>query len=729
MTTTNDSGAASLETEKDAGEGARGVVRRWRKELDLADKHEEKWREAASDAIQRYRDEGEGGEVGYASKGSALLGGQGASNRFNILFSNVQTICPALYNEMPRPDVRRRHKERDPVGKAVSQIIERALSYAMDVDYVPGVNFDQRMRQAVKDMQLAGRAITRVRYKPYFTTEKDANPDGKPEQKLAYEAVCAEHVGWQDFRMGPGRTWDEVPWVAFRHRLTRKQAKKAFGKVAADVELDYTPEGVEGGPSEAGTDLVDVFKRMTVWEIWHKEDRKVIWIAEGYDIRPMREDRDTYRLEGFFPIARPLYAVETTDSLRPIEPYRFYRNQAIELDKITKRIAKIIDACVARGIYDATVTEFESLLDADDAMMVPAENAAALMARGGIENGVWMWPIDKIAGALVYLYQQREAIKQTIYEITGIADIMRGATDARETLGSQRLKAQFGTMRIDDQKREVQRYARDLIRLKAEIIAEHFRPETLMQMTGVTLPSAEQKQMAQMEAQKAQAAQQPVPKQVQEVLSKPSWEEASQIMRSDGQRGFRIDIETDQTGAGDTMEEQKNVTEFFQALGGFFQAVGPAVETGHVPKEAAVKLLMAGMRRFKFGREVEDAFDEIGGEGQQQQQPQQGQNPEAAKAKAEQQKAQAEVQIKAKAVEIKAQADRDIGMRKADLDAQNAAMEIERKAALAKEKQDADIRLAEIKQANAHEIAKMNASAQAEARRLQAQSKPKERAA
>jgi hypothetical protein len=651
--------AGSLETPADAGSGSAGVVSRWLLELNLADKEEKYWRERAEDASRRYRDESKAND----GKPYAM------DSRFNILYSNISTICPAIYNQVPKPDVRRRYRDADPVGKEISQILERALSFTMDQ-----YDFDRTMKQAVKDQQVVGRAVDRVKYKPSFKAEKDEK--GEAYESVAYEEVCLEHVQWKDFRRGPGRTWEEVGWIAFRHLMTRDEASEEenFGAVAEEAQLDYTPEGVGGDEADKDNQaLYDTFKRMIVWEVWDKESRKVIWVAPSLKDKPLKTEDDPLKLQGFFPIPRPLYATDSTDTLVPIEPFRFYRDQAEELDTITRRITGIIDACKVRAIYDATLQEMATLMDASETTMVPAENVLTLAANGGIDKGVWVWPIEKIAAVLVHLYQQREAIKTTIYEITGIADIMRGSSNASETLGAQQLKAQFGTMRIDDLRREVQRYARDLVRLMAEIIAERFQPETLMVMTAVELPTPENKQQAMAMAQQAQQTQQPVPDKVKEVIQKPTWDDALQIMRQDGPRGFRIDIETDSTVTGNIMEEQKQMTELLQGVSAYIAQIGPAVAQGYLPIEAAKSMLLSAIRRFKMGREVEDALDQIG---KQEEGAQPKQDPAAMAAQAEAERANQEMQHAQQLAVQKQQADQAIQQQKMQFDQQAAQQKL-----------------------------------------------------
>lgn len=589
--------AGALETPEDAGEGPQGVVSRWLMEIDLSSKDEKFWRGRVQDVNARYRDEADNQKTN-----TATIGRYGTGDRFNILYSNIQTICPALYNHQPKPDVRRRYRDDDETGKIIADVMERALSFTMDEQ-----NFDRHMKTAVKDTQLAGRGVTRVRYDAAFSDEDVAG--GDTYEVLEREEVSFEHVNWADFRHGPGRVWEEVNWIAFRHTFDKDECEENFPKTFKDIPFDYTPQGMEKDDDDP---INDTFKRAIVWEVWDKKKREVVFICPGLAERPCKTVPDPLNLKNFWPIPRPLYSADYADSLVPVEPFRYYEDQADELDTLTRRITGVIEACKIRGIYDSTIAEMANLMDSAETQLVPATDVLPLMQAGGLDKAIWLWPIERIAGVLVHLYTQREAVKTIIYEITGIADIMRGSTAASETLGAQQLKAQFGTMRLDDMRREVQRYARDLIRISAEIIAEQFSPETMSIMTEVKLPTAEEKQQAMMMAQQMQAQKQPIPEKLQEVLDSPTWDECLQILRDDQQRAYRIDIETDSTIAGDQAQEQKNITELLTGISAFISNAGPAVEAGYLPLEAAKALLMTSVRKFKMGREVEDALDMIG---------------------------------------------------------------------------------------------------------------------
>lgn len=606
--------ATVLELPQDAGKGSSGVVRRWCMELRLADKEEEKWRKHVERVLKRYR-----GESNY----NADL--KRTKDNFNILWANTETLAPALYNSTPKPDIRRRFRDKDPIGKIGAELLERSLSFSMDV-----YDFDSTIGMVIHDHLLPGRGIARVKYKPVFG--KDALLDGEgnevmgdddePVYPKTYETVECYHVQWDNFRHGPGKCWADVPWIAFRETMTRDELVDAFGEDIGNriqlTEPDDAEVQKEDDPAVKG-----IFKTAEVWEIWDKEKREVIHVCKDYKQKPLKVTKDPMGLEGFYPIPEPLMSIRQSDSLTPIAEFTMYETLADELDKCTARINGLIQGLKVRGIYNAVIAEFRTLFELDESEFVAAENAITLMESGGLEKAIWMMPIERHAQVLIQLYQYRESLKQSIYEITGLSDIMRGSTDANETLGAQQLKSQWGSMRLQRRQREVQRFIRDLLRIKAEIIAEKFSPETLMMITGIKLPTQTEKQQAQMMAQMASATGQPVPPELQQVLMQPSIDEVLQVIRSDALRSYRIDIETDSTIATQLDADRKDMTELMQGLGGFIQNIGPAVQTGFIPGEVAKNLLMSMVRKFKLGNDVEDAVEampaQAAGGGEQQQ--------------------------------------------------------------------------------------------------------------
>jgi hypothetical protein len=611
----------SLDEPKDAGAGNKGQVAFWNMQIQLASKKEKNWREAGEKTWERYRNDPMPGEGAYGLK-------KAGKNRFNILYANVQTRAPALYNSTPIPDVRRRFRDNDQTAKLAAQVLERCLTYTLDA-----YDFDNVMEMAVLDEEIPGRAVSRVRYNP--TMQDQTDPDGQSYQEVVDEQVTCEAVQWDEFRMGPGRTWQTVTWVAFLHTPTLEEAREKFGAVADKVPLDHDTTDANRSSRQTGTDESDpnVLKRMRVWEIWDKNKRKIRWVAPSYPDDFVKVEDDYLNLLGFFPCPRPLYAIPTPVTTVPVERYRQYQEQAEELDKITRRIMALVGAMKIRGAYHGGIQQLGDILTGEENRMVPLtqDNLVETLQSAGLsrlEDAIWMLPIETIANTIEKLYLYRQQIIEIIYQIDGTADIMRGQTEASETLGAQALKSQWGSLRLQSTQREIQRYARDLIRLQAEIIAEKFSPDQLSAMSSIKLPTVEEKQAAMMTMQMAQmqGQQQPIPgmgsnggppldpeamQQAQEVLQSPTWEEVIQLLRSDMQRGFRVDIETDSTIQNDIAKQQQNIGGFIQGFASFVQAAGPAIEAGFMTMETATTLFKSFSQIFQLGKQAEDAIDEM----------------------------------------------------------------------------------------------------------------------
>lgn len=581
---------ADTEIDTDAPESPKDYVGKWLNKIQLSDKEEKKWREDADKICDIY--------VPPANK---------RTSDFNILYSNTEIMLPSLYSSTPKADVRRRYAEKDPVSRVAAIGLQRCLDYQID-EY----DFDYIIECTVLDALLPGRGLARVRYEP-----QTADMGGY--EQITHETASCEYVKWRDFRRSPGKVWADVTWVAFRNRLTKKQVGVLAPELVDKLEFDYIADDDDKENSKNETDAEKAEKRLTVWEIWDKANKQVIFIAPSYKDSVLLETPDPLQLGNFFPIPRPLQFILNTGSLIPSPEYRQYEKQARELEEISRRIIYITKALKLRGVYDSTMKELSLLLDADDNEMIPAENVAGMYEKGGIEKMVWIMPIQDAASVLRELYNQRELAKQAVYDISGISDVMRGQTKASETLGAQQMKANFGSTRLKRKQRELQRFIRDLIRLKAEIIAEHFQPETIAKIANIT---PEDLLMPDVPQQPPVPGQPPAPP----PMVKP--EDVIALLQNDELRNYRIGIETDSTIAEEDAEKQAAMSTFLQGMNQFFAMITPAVEAGWLPIDAAKKLLSAVSRKFKVGEDFETALESM-------REPPPKPDPEAEIAKAE----------------------------------------------------------------------------------------------
>lgn len=649
----------------------------WHNQLDCAAKREEKWRKSGDEIQCRFMDDRDHYD-----------GGKQFEKRINILWANTEVQKGALFNQLGKPDVRRSFPlpgYRNKVARTAALVMERAL-VACANRYDP----DVQIENAVEDNLLPGRGQCWLDYEPTIGTDEEGN------QVVTYQTVKFAHLEWKSFRHGNGRSWEDVPWVAREHLFTKTDLKKRWGEQLGE-RIDAIPvnQVVDEEHINAEAKKDGSFKRARVWEIWYKPEQIRVYVAEGFPDELEREE-DPYKLEGFFPCPRPLYAVKTTSSLTPRPEFLQYKDQADELDRINTRIWKLIEKLKYAGIYDGSAEDGDALKSIgtlNDGEFLPYKNYAALAERGGLAAAFQVRELPPIAATVQALAQRAMELLQAIYEITGISDIMRGSSDSNETLGAQKLKANFGSGRLQRKQKDVQRFVKALYRMKAELIAEHFEREQLQGMTGIQLPLEVERQAAKMQIaqfeqmqQMAQAQQQggpegqppqapqpqpqpqmPDQEQIEDLKSIAdacSWEEIAEILRSDDRRNFSIDVETTETASVDEETEKAQATEFMAAMTQWLQVAIPAIQTNPTQAPLFKELTMMYVSKFKPGRALEEAFDDAFD--QIKNAPPQP-NPEAEKLQAEMamakekhamdmQKGQADIQGKQQVAQLTAQA-------------------------------------------------------------------------
>ena len=193
----------------------------------------------------------------------------------------------------------------------------------------------------------------------------------------------------------------------------------------------------------------------------------------------MFPSHDPLGLKDFFPCPKPLFANLTTDTLKPQPDYYYYEPQAENVSMQTSRIAALVKVCRVMGGYNPEFPEFNDILGRNgEAMISPIQDFDELAEKGGLTGAIDLFDIRPVAEVLQVLYEARASEKGEIDDLYGITDIMRGATDANETYGAQRMKQNNSDLRIREMQEEMARHARDTIALMAEIIAENFEADT-----------------------------------------------------------------------------------------------------------------------------------------------------------------------------------------------------------------------------------------------------------
>lgn len=576
-----------------------GEVAHWLKEIEAARKREKEWRKEAQQLVLMYE------------------GAKAKADSYNILYANTDTLAPALFNSTPRPLVQRRFKDADPLGKLAATAGQRALEFMLDTGDNEYPVFEELISADVLEALVPGRGLTRFKYDAELRESEVAEGETPPPPQVSNERVCGEKLPWNRLLHGYGKRWKDVPWLALVHYMDQGELDENFpdlkGKITltvADAEDSSSETDGEQPPRDAE------LRYAAVYEIWDKKTRTQVFISDGYKDGPCKKLPDPLELQGFFPCPEPLTFMPKIGELLPVPLYRLYKEQAEELNTVSERINRIVRALRIRGFFDNTVSGLDKLLESEDNTLLPLDNAAALFGQGKkLEDAIWIMPLQELAGVLQQLYVQRQQCKTVIYELTGIADIMRGSSQASETLGAQELKNQWGTLRLKKSQKRVMKYVRNALRIMLEIAANKFSEKTWKAMTGLPLLTGEEKMALGQQVQMMQMQPPTDPQQMQQLqqmqqkLQAPGWTEVLELLRNDTLRNFRIDIETNSTIDAEATEDKQNISELLTALSQFLTGVSPMIEQGILPFEAAKAMLMAIVRRFRFGSEVEDQLD------------------------------------------------------------------------------------------------------------------------
>lgn len=577
-------------SEKDALKGGLTAVQLWLQKIDAAKSEEEGWRKRAKRAADIYE----------AKSNSA----------FNIFHANVDIMESTLYNSTPTPDIRRRYEPAQidadalmaqlppniqdqqqaqamlqqlaaqaqqqaakdaKINKTAADIIERVLMTTMDQH-----PFDKVMRKAVREYKTIGRGVPRIRYKA--TVGED--------DEIVTQSVVAENVPWDRFGRGPGTDWTSVPFIWFYHDLTR-DAVKTLLDGTKNIEERLDKLGFNDAGSNDGTDTGSeserrlkgkgILKTIPVFEAWCKDSRKVYFFSPNDVDDYIKTGPPPIRLEGFFCCPQPLQMMRI-NGLEPLCPYDVYAKLCDELDEVTRRISALVKQMRVRGLYDPKMApDFEKLKDAEDGDYISA-SASEAFVKGepmGLSEAVLHWPLDTLAAALKELYAQRDAIKQTIYEVTGISDVLRGATNPNETLGAQEIKQSSASMRVQTEQAAVADLARNLFRMMTEVICDKFEPQTIEAMSGLKLTP--------------------------DVLA----------VLKDAHRTHKIDIETDSTIRADLQRRHEETKGFLEATAQFAQAMGALAPLMPQLAGPLVTLYSSTARQWKLGKQAEDALDQL----------------------------------------------------------------------------------------------------------------------
>jgi hypothetical protein len=595
-------------------------VQKWTAEMQAADRFFDDFHKQGRKVIERYVDDRKEDSTPWPT------------SRLNLFHANITTLLALMYSKLPKVEADRRFADpNDDVARVAGEMATRCLQNDLNM---PDCALGPVLKYSLFDRLVPGMGIARLTYG--YEEDKDnvvaEVEGGDPLYAKKDEWVDETYVHWRDVRWSPARTYEELRWIAFRSYMSREEVVERFGEDKSR-QVSYTSKGPAMLMEGAAKTPVEIDRQAEIWEIWDKDAKVVHWWALGAT-ELLDEKPDPLHLEGFFPCGRPMVANVSTDRYMPKADFVIAQDIYNRIDQLETRIGLLTDSCKAVGIYAGDAEAVKNMLqEGIENQLIPVDNWAMWAEKGGLKGTIEWFPIKDIAEVLGILTQQQQLWIQKLYQVTGMSDIMRGqASAAGTTATEQKIKAQFGSVRINALQEEFAAFASDLLNKKWQIIRRFYEPERIIQLSNIAnTPDAQY-----------------IPA-------------AIQLIKSPDEFDMRVIIRSESMAAVDMDSLKAERNEFLQATAQF---VGQATQVATTMPEVIpflMKLMQFGLAGYKSSSEMEGVIDQAIAAVEQSlqkkaQQPPQP-SPEEKKLQGEMQMAQMEFQQKTQESQQAAQLD------------------------------------------------------------------------
>lgn len=528
-------------------------------------------------------------------------------NKQNIFWSSIETLKPFIYFKAPTPYIQRKDKKQNPVLDTACEILEKAINWDLGCQ-----DFDGVVKYARNDYLLSGLGLVYEKLNPTFKPVVGVNELGELVQEEVVDEVKVETHYIDPTKLicdcQNVKVWEDVEWVAQIIEMTKQEVVDQFGEEIKDQLFNGSIE-----ESKEADCLTNVYR------IWDKKSEKIIYLSKEVNDRFLRVDDDVLKVNGFYPFPKPVFATLSNSGVIPTPDYSEIKAQLDELDGVVSRMKLTMQALKVSGAYDGSFPELADLLS-KDVQLVRVSDFTKIREKGGLAGYVDFMPIEQYISTLEALAQRRQDLINSIYEITGVSDIMRGNSDPSETATAVTKKTNFGTLRNQDRQNDFQRFLTDILKIKAEIICEQMPVEQLAQFS---------------ESEFTQAA--------------------IEVLKTEKLRNLTLGIETDVTFT--QSEEMAKTTEAVKMIHEFvtqsFQAVSTQPALLGLYKQMIEALVVTLPSARQFTAAIDETFNQIEQNLAQPEEPQP--DPDLIRAQAEVQKNQNELLVKQEANAIKEQ--------------------------------------------------------------------------
>jgi hypothetical protein len=524
----------------------------WPKRIQAWNKYSQKFHDRGAQIDLRYQDDRES----EASMAPSMM--QSGVKKVNLFYSNTTVIKESLYNSLPKPSVSRLHKgdHENDAARVAAFIMERGLSYEVHC----AKYFDPAVKAAILDRLVPGLGVTWITFIP---------PEGDVPESMTVDIVY-----WKDFLYEPRRAWEQVTWAGRILHMSNEEAEKKWpGKAFAIGQKENPSNATISITSEMIND-----NKTAVIQMWDKNKREVLHLTMTGEV--LDRIKDPYELMDFYPCPKPLIASPPTAKFLPLPDYYIAQDQYMEMDILYARINLIIEAVKVAGVYDSATPELGRMLGGTENKLIPVDNWAMFAEKGGVKGVIDWFPVDQITAVLQQLIATYDFMKNQLFEVTGMADIVRGSTNQYETAAAQQIKAQFASVRMNAYQRDVSFFVRDILRIMGELMVQMYSDQKLQAIVG-TIPEPDMQYLQQ----------------------------AMAVLRSDFLLKYNIDIETDSLTQADWGLQQTQRMEFVTVLSQFIQGALPVIESVPAMGPLMLEIIKFASVGFKGSSELEGVID------------------------------------------------------------------------------------------------------------------------
>lgn len=597
------------------------LYKKWQNELDTSQKWFRRFHKMGDKVTKAFLDDRTAQDDEFGETATKL----------NLFYSNIITLMSMLYGRVPKVEVDRRFADPDDdVARVASEILTRILNTDIEA---AGEDIASVFRNGIQDRLIVGLGTARLQYQIFEETNVTPAKYGPNQEELAPEvsetSVAQEwtdtvYTHWRDVLWSPARTHPEIWWKAYRSYLTKEKFKKRFPKIPLD-KITFSSKGPIF--PKLAEDEKEV-NQVEIWEIWDKDHKCVYWWTKCYD-KILDHVDDPLELEGFFPEPPPLVSNITTMRYLPKPDYALAADLYREIDELETRISMLTRACKVVGIYDKSNEGIKRIFtEGVENDLIAVDNWASMAEKGGIEGAIDWVPIKEIAEVIAVLTEKQNNKIQQLYQVTGMNDIMRGAAQAgseRVSATQRKLEANYGSIRIEALQNEFARWVGDLQSIKAEIIAKHYQPQSILEQSNI---------MSTPDAQFA--------------------EQAVALIKDPLRARWKITVRPETLAIADYAQLKQDRVEYINGMATFLQSSAPILELEPGSKDMLIQLMKWGLAGFRGSSEIEGVIDSEM-EKMRKNPPPPKPDPAEMKAKAEMEKMKMEMQMEQQSQQMEMQ--------------------------------------------------------------------------